>query len=71
MQQVLGALIGVPATILVAGGLGLVGLTIWNRISPLRREPQPMRWGQVGLGLFMLVLGAALVEVEILLFGAG
>ena len=71
MQQVLGALIGVPATILVAGGLGLVGLTIWNRISPLRREPQPMRWGQVGLGFVMFVIGALLVEAEILLFGAG
>ena len=67
----LGALIGVPATVLVAGGLGTAGLAVWNRLSPLRREPQPMRWGQVGLGLFMLVLGAALVEVEILLFGAG
>ena len=70
-MQVLGALIGVPATVLVAGGLGTIGLTVWNRLSPLRREPQPMRWGQVGLGAAMLVLGAALVEVEILLFGAG
>jgi len=71
VQQVLGAVIGVPATVLVAGGLGLVGLTVWNRLSPLRREPQPMRWSQVAVGLLMFVIGALLVEAEILLFGAG
>lgn len=68
MQQVLGALLGVPATILVAGGLGLIGVTIWSRLFT-RREP--IRWGHLGLGAFMFVVGAGLIEVEILLFGAG
>ena len=68
MQQVLGALIGVPATILVAGGLGLVGVTISSRLFT-QRSREPIRWSQVALGLGMLAIGGLLVEVEILLFG--
>lgn len=70
MQSVLGALIGVPATMLVAGGLGLVGVTLWSRLVSSRRGG-PIRWAHLGLGVVMLVVGALLIELEILLFGAG
>jgi len=70
VQQVLGALIGVPATMLVAGGLGLVGVTLWSRLGITRRR-EPIRWAHLGLGVVMFAAGALLVELEILLFGAG
>lgn len=67
MQQVLSALVGVPATILVAGGLGLMGVTVFQRVSSRRGEPT--RWAQIALGFLMLAVGAFLLELEILLFG--
>lgn len=70
MQQVLGALIGVPATILVAGGFGLIGVTIYSRLFTLRGR-EPIRWGHLALGFLMSAVGALLVVVEIVLFGAG
>jgi hypothetical protein len=69
VRDVLGALLGVPATILVAGGLGLVGVTIYSRIFQTRREP--IRWAHLGLGFVLFALGVLLVGLEILLFGAG
>jgi hypothetical protein len=69
VRDVLGALLGVPATILVAGGLGLVGVTIYSRIFQSRREP--IRWAHLGLGFVLFAVGVLLVGLEILLFGAG
>ncbi|MBV8301934.1 MAG: hypothetical protein JOY68_08425, partial [Candidatus Dormibacteraeota bacterium] len=60
---------GVPGTILVAGGLGLMGVTIFSRIVR-RADRQPIRWAHLALGLFMLIIGAALVELEVLVVGA-
>ena len=68
MQQVLGAFIGVPATILIAGGLGIVGVTLWSRLIT-QRGREPIRWGHLALGVVMFIVGAGLIEVEILLFG--
>lgn len=70
MQSVLGALIGVPATMLVAGGLGVVGVTLWSRLVS-RRRAEPIRWAHLGLGVVMFAGGALLIELEIVLFGAG
>ena len=70
MKSVLGALIGVPGTILVAGGLGLMGVTIVSRIVR-RGDREPIHWAHLALGLFMLVIGAGLVELEVLVVGAG
>ena len=70
MKSVLGALLGVPATMLVAGGLGLMGVTIFSRV--VRRDgSEPIRWAHLGLGVVMLVAGALLVDLEVVLFGAG
>ena len=54
---------------LVAGGLGLIGVTIFSRLFNTRRGP--IRWSHLGLGVVMLVVGALLVELEIVLVGAG
>ena len=50
MNGVLGAFIGVPATMLVAGGLGIVGLTIYTRVIGTRRGKRPIHWGHMTLG---------------------
>ncbi|MFI5287465.1 MAG: hypothetical protein ACHQ4F_14240 [Candidatus Dormibacteria bacterium] len=71
MNGVLGAVIGVPATMLVAGGLGIVGLTIYTRVIGTRRGKRPVHWGHVTLGTVMFALGVLLVWVEVITVGAG
>jgi hypothetical protein len=68
---VLGALIGVPATMLVAGGLGIVGLTIYTRVIGTRRGKRPIHWGHVTLGTVMFAVGVLLLWVEVVTVGAG
>ena len=68
MGGVLGALLGVPATILVAGGLGLVGVTLYNRLFQ-RASREPIRWAHLGLGVIMLAGGSLLIELDIVLLG--
>ena len=70
MQSVLGALIGVPATALVAGGIGVVGVTIWSRLGITKRS-EPIRWPHLWLGVAMFFGGVGLVWLEIVLFGPG
>ena len=53
MNGVLGAFIGVPATMLVAGGLGIIGLTIYTRLIGTRRGKRPVHWGHMALGTVM------------------
>lgn len=71
MNGVLSAFIGVPATMLVAGGLGIIGLSIYTRVIGTRRGRRPIHWGHVALGTVMFALGVALVWVEVITFGAG
>ena len=70
MNGVLGAFIGVPATMLVAGGLGIIGVTLYSRIIGGRRDRVPIRWAHLGLGAVMFVLGVVLVWVEVIAVGA-
>jgi len=70
VKSVLGALIGVPGTILVAGGLGLMGVTVWSRIFR-RSGREPIRWAHLALGFFMLAIGVGLVDLEVVFVGAG
>jgi hypothetical protein len=70
MQGVIGALIGVPATILVAGGLGIIGVSIWLRLVGNRKGKQPIRWSHVALGTFLFAAGVLLLWVEVVTVGA-
>ncbi|HVC40796.1 MAG: hypothetical protein ACYDCS_14450 [Candidatus Dormibacteria bacterium] len=70
MNGVLGALIGVPATMLVAGGLGIIGLSIYTRVIGTRRGRRPIHWGHVTLGTVMFGLGVLLLWIEVISFGA-
>jgi hypothetical protein len=71
MNGVLGAVIGVPATMLVAGGLGIVGLTIYTRLIGTRRGKRPVHWGHVALGMVMFAVGVLLLWLEVVTVGAG
>ncbi len=68
MQALIGSLLGVPATILIAGGFGLVIVTPYTHVV---RRPgrQPIRWRHLGLGLILLAIGIVLLEVEVLVIG--
>ena len=70
MNGVLGAIIGVPATMLVAGGLGIIGLTIYSRIIGTRRGRQPIHWAHMALGTVMFAFGVLLVWLEVVTVGA-
>jgi hypothetical protein len=70
MNGVLAAFIGVPATMLVAGGLGIIGLAIYARVIGTRRGRRPIHWGHVSLGTVMFGLGVLLLWVEVITFGA-
>lgn len=67
MRDLLSSLVGVPATILIAAGLGLAGVTVVSRIR--RRRDPPIRWMHMLLGLALLVVGALLMTVEVSLVG--
>jgi hypothetical protein len=69
MQGVLGALLGVPATILVAGGLGLIGVTIYSRLVR-RKGKEPIRWAHLALGTFLFAMGVGLLWIELVAVGA-
>jgi hypothetical protein len=69
MNGVLGALLGVPATVLVAGGLGLIGVTIYSRVVR-RKGKEPIRWAHLALGAFLFGLGVALLWIEVVAVGA-
>jgi len=63
MRDLLASLLGVPAAILVAAGLGIIGVTLVSRLR-VRRGGRPIRWAH-------LVLGVALSGVGVLLLRAG
>lgn len=68
MRDLVSSLIGVPATILVAAGLGLAGVTVASRLMPGRAA---IRWAHLGLGVGLLGCGVALLGVDISLLGGG
>jgi len=70
VQGVLAAFIGVPATILVAGGLGIIGVSIYLRFIGNRKGKEPIHWGHVALGVFLFAVGVLLLWVEVAVIGA-
>jgi hypothetical protein len=73
MKQVLGTVIGVPAAALVAGGLGLVGSTLWARWGGFltQRQGERIRWGSLLFGVGLFVAGAAAIWGDVVLLGPG
>jgi hypothetical protein len=65
----LSALLGVPATLLLAGGLGLAGVTLVSRVRG-RRQP-PIRWRHLALGVVAALAGAGLMALDVALIPLG
>ena len=63
MRDLLAGIIGVPAAMLVAGGLGIVGLTVVSRVRG-RREP-PLRWAHMVFGMAMAAAGLLVVQLAL------
>ena len=59
-----------PRRSCVAGGLGLIGATIYSRLVR-RKGKEPIRWAHLALGAFLFGLGVALLWVEVAAVGAG
>lgn len=66
MRDLVGGLLGVPATILIAAGLGIVGVTL---VSRLRRRPdrQPIRWAHLVFGVALTGAGGLLLQADVAL----
>ncbi len=67
MRSLLSSLIGVPATILIAAGLGLAGVTIVSRARN-RRDP-PIRWVHLALGVLLFLAGGAVMLFDVAVVG--
>jgi hypothetical protein len=68
VREVIGALIGVPATACIAGGLGLAAVTAYTHVRPLRGR-EPIRWAHLGLGAVLFLAGTLLIWIEVLVAG--
>jgi len=67
MRELFGAVIGVPATILIAAGAGIALVTLVSRVRGNRFPP--MRWSHCFLGLGVLGAGALLFQFDIAVVG--
>jgi drug/metabolite transporter (DMT)-like permease len=67
VRELFSSLIGVPATILIAAGLGLAGVTVVSR-ARRRREP-PIRWVHLALGMALFVAGGLLMLLDVATVG--
>jgi hypothetical protein len=67
VRDLLGGLLGVPATILVAAGLGLAGVTIISRAR--RRRDPPIRWVHLALGMVLFVAGLLVMFFDVAVVG--
>ncbi|MBJ7608614.1 MAG: hypothetical protein JF887_04165 [Candidatus Dormibacteraeota bacterium] len=67
MRALLGSLLGVPATILIAAGLGVAGVTVVSRAR--RRRHPPIRWVHLGLGVLLFVAGCVLMFLDVSVIG--
>jgi hypothetical protein len=70
MHELLSSLLGVPAVILLAGGMGIVVVTLLSRVRT-RPGRGPIRWAHLVFGIGLTGLGALLLELDIAVVGMG
>jgi len=68
MHDLLSSLLGVPAVILLAAGLGIVVVTL---VSRLRAQPgkRPIRWAHLVFGVGLTGAGTLLLQLDVALIG--
>jgi drug/metabolite transporter (DMT)-like permease len=67
VRLLLSSLLGVPATILIAAGLGLAGVTVVSRAR--RRRDPPIRWVHLALGAALFVAGGLVMLLDVAVVG--
>ena len=70
MHELLSSLIGVPAAILLAAGMGIVGVTLLSRVRRAAGRT-PIRWAHLVLGLGLCGAGILLLQLDISVVGLG
>jgi hypothetical protein len=70
VHELLSSLIGVPAAILLAAGMGIVGVTLLSRVRRAAGRP-PIRWAHLVLGLGLCGAGILLLQLDISVVGLG
>jgi len=69
MRDLIGGLLGVPATILIAAGLGIVGVTLVSRVRG-RADRPPIRWAHLVFGVALTGAGTLLLQADVALIVA-
>ena len=67
MRDLLSSLLGVPATILIAAGVGLAGVTVVSRAR--RRRQPPIRWVHLALGVAIFAAGGLVMALDVAVVG--
>jgi hypothetical protein len=68
VSDLYGSLLGVPATILVAAGLGIIGVTLLSRLRRRAGRP-PIRWAHLVFGVGLTGAGVLLLQLDVALVG--
>jgi hypothetical protein len=68
MHELLSSLIGVPAVILLAGGLGIVAVTLLSRVRS-RPGRGPIRWAHLVFGVGLSGAGILLLQLDVSVIG--
>jgi len=68
VRELLSSLIGVPAAILLAAGLGIVAVTLLSRVRRAAGRP-PIRWAHLVLGVGLCGAGVLLLQLDVSLVG--
>jgi hypothetical protein len=68
VRELLSSLIGVPATILLAAGLGIVVVTLVSRVRRATGR-RPIRWAHLVLGVGLCGAGVLLLQFEVTVLG--
>jgi threonine/homoserine/homoserine lactone efflux protein len=70
MHDLLSSLLGVPAVILLCGGLGIVVVTLASRVRGwLQPGRRPIRWAHLVFGVGLTGAGTLLLQLDISLLG--
>jgi hypothetical protein len=68
MHDLLSSLLGVPAVILLAAGMGIVAVTLVSRLRA-RPDRRPIRWAHLVFGIGLTGAGTLLLQLDVALLG--